>query len=184
MKMRVGLVAALALLAGCGGSGGDTADKGADATATATQTQQASAGDTMSAAAWSKRVEAICVTAEAKASKAGRQLGRRSAAAGDSKQELTYKILQLESKLVGPWMDKVEALPKPEGREQDASKFVASMRDIGDVLDRTATAIKQNDEANGRKLVKQLQAKTLSVRSQAEALNIEKCNPSANGSGS
>ena len=179
MRMRAGLVA-LVLLAGCGGS--DSTDKEPQATATATR--EASAGDTMSAAAWSQKVEAICARTEAAATKAGKQLGRRSAAAGDSKQELAYKVLRLQAKLVDPWMDKIEALPKPEGREQAATKFVATMRDIGDVLARTATAIKQNDEANGKELVKQLQTKTLSVRSQARTLNIEKCNPSANGSGS
>ena len=181
MKMRAGLVA-LFLLAGCGGS--DSTDKGAKPTATetATATQEASTGDTMSAAAWSKQVEAICVNSEAKAAQAGKKLGRWSAAAGDSKQELTYKILQLESKLVDPWMDKIEALPKPEGREQAATKFLATMRDIGDVLARTATAIKRNDETNGKKLLKQLQAKTVSARSQARALGVEKCNPSPNGS--
>jgi hypothetical protein len=44
-------------------------------------------------------------------------------------------------------------------------------------LGKTSTAIKQNDQTNGRKLVRQLQAKSVSVRSQARALGIEKCNP-------
>ena len=166
MKMSAALVA-LALLAGCGSSGGDQTDKDA----------KASAGDTISAAAWSQRVEAICVRSAAKASKAGEKLGRRSAAAGDSKRELAYKALVFTSNLLDPWLDQIEALPKPEGREQDANKFVASMRDVGDVLRKTATAIKQNDQTNGMKLVQQLKAKTVSVRSQARALGIEKCNP-------
>jgi hypothetical protein len=140
-------------------------------------TRDASAADTMSAAAWSQRVEAICVRSAAKASRAGEKLGRRSAAAGDSKREFTYKALVFTSNLLDPWLDQIEALPKPEGHEQDANKFVASMRDVGDVLRKTATAIKQNDQTNGMKLVQQLKAKTVSVRSQARALGIEKCNP-------
>jgi hypothetical protein len=176
MKMSVGLVAVALLLAGCGG---DPADKSADSTATAT----GSGGDTMSATAWSRQVEAICVKSAARASTAGEKLGRRSAAAGDSKQELAYKVLRLQSKLIDPWMDRVEALPKPEGRERDANRFIASMRDIGDLLGRTATAIEQNDRTNGSKLVRQLQAKTVSARDQAKALGIEKCNPSPNQPG-
>jgi predicted HD phosphohydrolase len=39
-------------------------------------------------------------------------------------------------------------------------KFIAGMHDVGDLLGRTATAIKQNDETDGKKLVEQLQAKT------------------------
>jgi hypothetical protein len=131
----------------------------------------------MSAAAWSRRVEAICVKSAAKATKAGRKLGRTSAAEGDSKQELAYKTLALTSKLLDPWLDQIEALPKPEGHERDADKFIANMRNVGDLLGKTATAIKQNDETNGKKLVKQLRAQTVSVRSQAQALDIEKCNP-------
>jgi hypothetical protein len=144
-----------------------------------TVTQDASAGDTMSAAAWSQRVKAICVRSAAKASEAGRKLGRRSAAAGDSKRELAYKVLALTSNLLDPWLDQIEALPKPEGREQDANKFIASMRNVGDLLGKTSTAIKQNDQTNGRKLVRRLQAKSVDVRSQARALGIEKCNPAS-----
>jgi hypothetical protein len=176
MKMRAGVVA-VALLAGCGG---ETADKDASPTAT----KEASSGNTISAAEWSKRVEAICAETEAKTFEQGKELGRKSAAAGDSKQELTYKVLQLESKLVDPLMDRVEALPKPKGREQDADEFVAGMRNVGDLLGQTATAIKRNDEANGRKLVKELQTKVFTARRQARALNIEKCNPSPNEAGS
>jgi hypothetical protein len=163
MKMSAAFVA-VALLAGCGG-GGEKA------------TETATSGHTMSAAAWSKRVAAICVRSAAKASKAGRALGRRSAAAGDSKRELTYKILRLESSLLGPWIDEIDALPKPEGRERDASRFIATMRATGDLLRRTATAIQRNDETKGKQLVRQLQAKALSARSDARALGIEKCNP-------
>jgi hypothetical protein len=181
MKLSAVLVAAVALLAGCGGSGGDSSDKDAKPAEATTATQDASADDTMSADAWSKRVEAICVKTEAKASQAGEKLGRKSAAAGDSQQELAYKVLSLTSHMVDPWVDQIEALPKPEGREQDADKFIASMRNVGDLLGETATAIKQNDETNGKKLVKQLQSETVSVRSQARALDIEKCNPSPNG---
>lgn len=122
-------------------------------------------------------VEAICVKSEAKAAKAGKQLGRRSAAAGDSKQELAYKVLALTSNLLDPWLDQIEALPEPEGREQDANEFIASMRNVGDLLGRTATAIKQNDQSTGKKLVKQLQEPSVSVSSQARALGIEQCNP-------
>jgi ABC-type Fe3+-hydroxamate transport system substrate-binding protein len=183
MKMSAALGVALALLAGCGSSSGDSNEKDAEtantatATATATANLDAPAGDTMSAAAWSRRVEAICVKSAARASRAGKRLGRRSAAAGDSKRELTYKVLTFTSKGLDPWLDRVEALAKPEGREQDANQFIANMRNVGDLLGKTATAIKQNDEASGKKLVKQLQAKTVSVRSQAQALGIEKCNP-------
>jgi len=179
MKMSAAVVA-VALLAGCGGSGGDaTTDKDDKAanTATATATQDASAGDTMSADAWAKRVETICVTSAAKAARAGKKLRRRSAAAGDSEQELAYKTLALTSDLLDPWLDQIEALPKPQGRDQDATQFITSMRDVGDLLGNTATAIKQNDQANGKKLVKQLKAKTVSVRGQARALGIEECNP-------
>jgi hypothetical protein len=183
MKMSAALIT-VALLAGCGGNGGDPADKdtkapGTAAAKTATGTEDPSAGDTMSAAAWSKRVEAICVKSAAQASRAGKELGRKSAAAGDSRQEFAYKLLRFESSLLDPWLDQIEALPKPEGREQDANTFVASMRNIGDLLGKSATAIKQNDQANGKKLVKQLRAKAVSARSQARALDIEKCNPPA-----
>ena len=178
MKMSAVLIA-LALLAGCGGNGGDPTDKDVKAPGTATATQGASAGATMSAAAWSKRVKAICVKSAAEASREGKQLRRRSAAAGDSKQELAYKVLTFTSNALDPWLDQIEALPKPEGREQDANKFIASMRNVGDLLGKAATAIKQNDQTNGKKLVKQLQAKSISVRSQAEALGIEDCNPPA-----
>jgi hypothetical protein len=166
--MRGALVVGLALLAGCGGGGGDSADKGS---------QTGSSGDTMSAAAWSRKVEAICEKSAAEASKKGNELGRKSAAAGDSRRELAAKTLALTSRLVDPWMDKVEALPKPKGREQAADQFVANMRDVGDLLSRTATAIKQNDEATGKKLVAQLKAKGLTAQRQAQALHIEKCNP-------
>ena len=181
MKMSVALVA-VALLAACGGSSGDSTGKSTKASGTATATRQASG--TMSAAAWSRRVEAICVKGEAKAFAEGKKLGRRSAQAGDSKQELTYKILQLESRLLGPWVDQIAALRKPEGKEQEADRFIANMRAVGDLLGQTATAIKQDDAANGRKLVKQLQSKTVTTRSQAQSLNIEKCNPSPQGAGS
>ena len=53
------------------------------------------------------------------------------------------------------------------------------MRNVGGLLDQTATAIKQNDQTNGKKLLKQLKAKSVSVRSQARALGIEECNPPA-----
>ena len=176
MKMSAAVVA-VALLAGCGGSGGDpTTDKAAN-TATATATQDASPADTMSADAWAKRVETICVKSAAKAAEAGKKLHRRSAAAGDSEQELAHKTLALTSDLLDPWLDQIEALPKPQGRDQDATEFITSMRDVGDLLGKTATAIKQNDQANGKKLVKQLKAMTVSVRGQARALGIEECNP-------
>jgi hypothetical protein len=182
MKMSAALVA-LVLLAGCGGSGGDPTDKNAKSAETATgmetatATQDATTGDTMSASAWSKRVEAICVKSAAKASKAGKELGRRSAAAGDSKQELASKVLRFESSLLHPWIDQIDALPRPRGQEQDANRFIVSMRNVGDLLGKTATAIKQNDQINGKRLVTQLQAKAVSARSQARALGIEKCNP-------
>ena len=179
MKMSAAVVA-VALLAGCGGSGGDaTTDKDDNAanTATATATQDASAGDTMSADAWAKRVETICVKSAAKAAEAGKKLHRRSAAAGDSEQELAHKTLALTSDLLDPWLDQIEALPKPQGHDQDATEFITSMRDVGDLLNKTATAIKQDDQANGKKLVKQLKAKSVSARGQARALGIEKCNP-------
>ena len=193
MKMSVGLVA-LVLLAGCGGGGDKSTEKDAKTAETATATQTATAtetatedassgGDTMSAAAWSKKVEAICVKSEAKAYKAGKQLGQKSAAAGDSKKELTYKVLALTSKLLGPWVDQIDSLPKPEGKEQQADQFVTTMRDVGDLLGQTSDAIKQDDAANGKKLVKQLATKTLAARSQARALDIEKCNPAPNGAG-
>jgi hypothetical protein len=51
------------------------------------------------------------------------------------------------------------------------------MRNVGDLLGRTATAIKQNDQSTGKKLVKQLQERSVSVSSQARALGIEQCNP-------
>jgi hypothetical protein len=185
MKLSAASVVALALLGGCGGSGGDPTEKdakaGDTATATATATQDVSGGETMSAAAWSRRVEAICVKSAVRAAKAGRKLGRKSAAEGDSEQELAYKTLALTSNMLDPWLDQIEALPKPEGRERDANKFVASMRNLGDLLGKTATAVKQNDETNGKKLVKQLRAGTVSVRSQAQALRIEKCNPPSAG---
>jgi hypothetical protein len=177
MKMSAGLVA-VALLAGCGGSGGDPTDKNAKPANSGTaKTTTAPAEDTMSSGAWSNRVEAICVRSAAKAAKAGKELGRRSAAAGDSRQELAYKVLQFEASLLDPWLDQIDSLPKPKGREHAADTFIASMRSIGDLLGKTATAIKQNDEANGKKLVNQLQAKAVSLRSQARALDIEKCNP-------
>src|SRR3954452_24956197 len=94
MKLSAASVVALALLGGCGGSGGDATEKAAEAggtasaTATATATQDVSGGETMSAAAWSRRVEAICVKSAVKAAKAGRKLGRKSAAEGDCEQEL------------------------------------------------------------------------------------------------
>jgi hypothetical protein len=187
---------ALVLLSGCGG-GGDSKEqdaKSADtatATATETATETATAtedssgsgggGDTMSAAAWSQRVEAICAKTEKQAFKAGKKLGQKSAQAGDSRKELTYKILKLEAKLLPPWMDKIESLPKPEGKEQAAEKFSSTMRNVGDLLDQTAEAIEQNDETNGKKLVKKLAAATIAARSQARQLNISKCNPSPSG---
>jgi len=179
MKMSAAVVT-VALLAGCGGSGGDpTTGKDAKAanTATATATQDASVGDTMSADAWAKRVETICVKSAAKAAVAGKKLHRRSAAAGDSEQELAHKTLALTSDLLDPWLDQIEALPKPQGHDQDATEFITSMRDVGDLLGKTAAAIKHDDQANGEKLVKQLKAKSVSVRGQARALGIAKCNP-------
>jgi Tfp pilus assembly protein PilN len=179
MKMSAAVVAA-ALLAGCGGSGGDpTTDKDVEAanTATATATQDASVGDTMSADAWAKRVETICVQSAAKAAEAGKKLQRRSAAAGDSEQELAHKTLALTSDLLDPWLNQIEALPKPQGCDEDVTEFITSMHDVGDLLGKTATAIKQDNQTNGKKLVKQLKAKSVSVRGQARALGIEKCNP-------
>jgi hypothetical protein len=58
------------------------------------------------------------------------------------------------------------------------------MRSVGDLLGQAAKAIERNDGANGKQLVKQLAAKTLSARSQARSLNIEKCNPWPQGVGS
>src|SRR5262245_13445881 len=156
MKMSAALLA-LVLLAGCGGKGGDPTDKDAKAPGTpaATATQDAPADATMSAVAWSTRVKAICAKSAAKASKEGKELRRRSAAAGDSKQELAYKVLTSTSNALDPWLDQIEALPKPEGHEQDASKFIASMRNVGDLLGKAATAVKQNDQTGGKKIVKQ-----------------------------
>jgi hypothetical protein len=193
MRMSVALTA-LVLLAGCGGGGGDAKEKDAKATdtATATATETAtetpagdsgSGGDTMSAAAWSKQVEAICAKTEKQAFKAGKALGRKSAQAGDSKQELTYKVLKLEAKLLPPWLDKIDALPKPEGKEEQASKFLSTMHDTADLLDQTADAVKNNDATNGKKLVKKLAASTITARTQAKQLNFSKCNTSPNGVG-
>ena len=131
----------------------------------------------MSADAWAKRVETICATSAAKAARRAKKLRRRSAAAGDSEQELGIQTLALTSDLLDPWLDQIEALPKPQGRDQDATEYITSMRDVGDLLGETATAIKQNDQANGKKLVKQLKAKSVSVRGQARALGIEERNP-------
>jgi len=180
MKMSAAFVA-VALLVGCGGSGGDPTDDNAAHVATTSQpaatTPGPSAGDTTSATAWSKRVEAICVKSAAKAAEAGKRLRRRSAAAGDSEQELAYKVLTLTANLVDPWLDEIQALPKPEGHERDANKFISSMHSVGDLLGKAATAIKQNDQTTGKKLVSQLKAKSVSVRTQARALGIEECNP-------
>ena len=182
MKMSTAIVALALLFAGCG-SDGESTDKDTTApntaTKTATATQDASPGATMGAAAWSTRVKAICAKSAAKASKAGEKLRRRSAAAGDSKQELAYKVLTYTSNALDPWLDQIDALPKPEGREQEANKFIASMRNVGDLLGNTATAIKQNDQTTGKRLLNQLKAKSVSVRSQARALGIEECNPPA-----
>jgi hypothetical protein len=69
------------------------------------------------------------------------------------------------------------ALPKPEGHERQANKFISDMRSVGDLVGRAATAIKQNDQINGKKLVEQMKAEIVSVRAQARALGIERCNP-------
>src|SRR5262249_40021266 len=64
-------------------------------------------------------------------------------------------------------------------RRHGAARRLRRLRSVGDLLGKAAGAIKQNDQTNGRKLVKQLQAKGVSVRSQARALDIEECNPPA-----
>src|SRR3954464_11076432 len=161
MRTRATVVAAL-LLAGCGGGGGDkeaAKPPAAKQTATATDTATpASGGDTISAASWSAKVTAICKQTEKQAKADGEKLGRKAAQEGDSQQELTGRLMQYISDELPKVQDRIDALPKPEGKEQQAQQFSKEMRKTGAVAGDAAEAIKTNDETKGRKAVTQMVA--------------------------
>src|SRR3954447_3192524 len=155
---------ALLVLAGCGG---EKATEKGSAKATATATATAKAADTIPAGQWSRRVEATCEKLRKQAYRAGAAYGRKARAQGLSKAELTAGTLALEAKLSEPWVDKLDAMPRPEGKEQLADAFRADMRRTGDLLDKTADAIRANDEATGRKALSDLQSSVVRTRTEA-----------------
>src|SRR4051812_10922281 len=167
MRLTVA-AAALLLLAGCGGGGEKETGK-AKPTATPTATQ---AADTMPAAQWSQRVEAICDKASKQAFQAGTRYGRRAKAQGLSKTEFTAGTLLLVAKLTKPWVDKVDAMPRPEGKEQLADDFIGGMRKTAGLLQDTAQALRANDETAGRKAANDLGAAVNETRTQASRLDI------------
>jgi K+-transporting ATPase c subunit len=76
-------------------------------------------------------------------------------------------------------MDKIDAFPKPEGKESQASDFSAGMRKTATLLKKTATAIRDNDETAGKQVTTDLLTEVKATRDQASALGIGKCNPPA-----
>jgi hypothetical protein len=184
-------VAAAALLAGCGG--GDKQEAAstpkakqtptATATATATDTATpASGGDTISAASWSSKVTAICKQSEEQAKADGEQIGRKAQQNGDSQEELTGKLMAYISKELPKIQDKIDALPKPQGKEQQADRFSTEMRKTASVAGDAAEAVKENDATKGKQAVTQMLASVKASRRLAVALDIGSCNPQAGAS--
>src|SRR3954452_20885473 len=185
MRTRATVVAAL-LLAGCGGGGGDkeaAKPPAAKQTATATDTATpASGGDTISAAAWSSKVTAICKQTEKKAKADGEKIGRQAAQNGDSQAELTRKIMAYISHELPKVQDRIDAIPKPSGKEQQADQFSQEMRRSASVAGDVATALENNDEAKGKQAVSQLLVSVKKSRALARSLDIAQCNPQAGAS--
>src|SRR4051794_10106093 len=168
MRKNVAAATLVVLLAGCGGGGDDPTAKGT-----------ATASGPMDAGQWAGKVVGICNTESAHAKQVGEDIGRKSAAAGDSKAELTAKVLDAEADLVGPLMDKIDALPKPQGKASQESDFSSGMRKTATLLKQTAKAIRDNDESAGKQATTDLVTEVKATRDQATALGIGKCNPPA-----
>jgi hypothetical protein len=163
MRLRLITVCAALAVGGCGGS--DEREAAAPAS-----------GDTMPAAQWATQVEEICDSMANEAERKGVEIMQRVQAEGGSEEEAVAQVLEYAKDQTGPWLDKVAAMPAPEGKEQQAQEFDRRMRDMVPNLQELADASRAS-ETDIKPITDRFLKEVLPVRALARDLNIHACIP-------
>jgi hypothetical protein len=152
--MRALLIAGMAAVAvGCGGGEGGN--------------------DTIAASDWTAKVEQMCRQQANDSERKVAELQKDSA----SEEEFAAKVLEYGADSTQPVIDKVADMPAPEGKEQRAKDFVASMNRLLPMLDDLADTVRSKDEAKLKEVTSKMQAETAKARAAARDLGIDACIP-------
>ena len=115
---RAGAVLFVALLGGCG----EDARTDEDASSTP-------GTETIDAADWSKRTEQLCEEHATRAERALLRLRNEARKENLSSAEFAARALEMAARGSDPMLDRLEALPPPEGHEEQARRSVAHSKD-------------------------------------------------------
>ena len=167
--MRRATVAAVLtmLIAGCGGD-----DSNSDGSATAP-----AAGETIPADEWARRAEELCDEGANRAERAVLELQREAQNQGLSREEFTARLLERSAELSEPTLDRLAALPAPEGKESQARRFEQELRDFLPAVEEMGDAIRDRSESEVQRLAAEAQQAAVSTRALARELNIHACIP-------
>ena len=154
----VAVATAVLALAGCGS---DTDDGGSS--------------ETISAQEWSNRVTGLCDENRERAMAAVDEL--QDELEGVSEEERVVRVFDLSVKTSEPLLDELDALPRPEGREEQADRFRQRLRDSLPLLQRGARALRSGNAAEADKTNDQILEIAGETRRLARELDVESCIP-------
>jgi hypothetical protein len=170
MRLR-GIAVLAVLIAGCGGDNDSGGEGGAERPA---------APETIAASEWSAKVEGMC--------EAVSDRGKREATAivGKTRNQAkaTARVLELTVEITEPYIEKMDDLPPPEGREQQATRFFGLMRRSMTLYGDIADGIEQNDPRYVKAMTSDLREVAGDARGLARDLEIDACIPSDPGGSS
>jgi hypothetical protein len=165
MRLTSPALVACLMLAGCGGDGGGGSE------------------DTLSPAEWSGRVEQLCEENANRAEAKVVELRDQARKENLSQQEFAARVLDASVELTEPMLDRVDAIPPPEGREEDAKRFTGSIRDAMAQIGDAADAIRDNDEQAAQEANDKVLEIAVESRKLARDLDVEACIPQQNAGG-
>lgn len=88
-------------------------------------------------------------------------------------RDVVARVLQRSAELFRPALDRLEALPAPEGKQAQAHRFISLLRDTVPVIENSAEAIRQGDEAAAREANQRILELALPARRLARELDID-----------
>ena len=166
MRSRI-LICLTVLAAGCGG------DEPASEKPRAAATPTAETAKTMPADEWSRQVSEMC---DENANQAEREV-LKIQQEGGSQEEMVARTLERSAELSEPFIEEMAALPPPQGKEDQAQRFVAAMRDILPKVQESADALRANDKDASLRASQELLKAAVPARELARDLNIHACIP-------
>jgi hypothetical protein len=87
----------------------------------------------------------------------------------------------MAARISDPMLDRLEALPPPEGHEEQARRFVALIRKAQPLLKDSARALREDDRQAAQQANDAILDAAIPARALARKLNIERCIPPGTG---